>query len=770
MTDVLRESLGFDGILFTDALRMGALTQGYGGGEVAVLAIAAGSDVLLAPADIGESLEAVLEAVDSGRLTRARIDESVHRLLIAKARLGLHRTRTVDPRWVATVVGSGDHNAAARTASAGAITLVRDDAGAVPFGGGLRMLSVSFAREGDLLAGRTFNGTIRAFNGLTRTARVGPDTPWPVYDSLLQVAEEVDAIVVGAYLPPRSGAGATQLPLEFRTFLERAASAREDGFALISFGNPYLLTAVPRVGTYMVAWGDREHPQEAAARALVGAAAIGGRLPISIPPLHRIGTGLTRSALSDVAAVAAGEIDPLQEAGFIPGAVEAEEAETVTEPTGGPGRWMPADPLPECSSHPGSQIVLDVDPSDNADSFCRIGDIVATPREVDPTAVGMSPDSLAALDDFIAGALADSAASGASLAVVRRGQLVRLRGYGRLDWDPAAPPVTPASIFDLASLTKVIGTTSAAMVLAQRGAIDLDGRVVDYLPWWSAGDPRKGSVTLRHLLLHQAGLPPFRRFFLELEGREAYQEAIGALPLDYVPGDSTVYSDIGLMTLGFVVESVSDRPLDEFLRGEIWSPLGMVDTDFNPSEALWDRVATTEVDESFRGLQIHGEVHDENAHAIGGVVGHAGLFSSARDLAVFAQMMLDRGTAGACTADLGSGFPCHRARFRPVTVFQPGWVDAFTRRHSETSSRAMGWDTPSARSSAGDYFTHRAFGHTGYTGTSIWIDPTLDVAVVLLTNRVNPTRENTKHIPLRRGVHDRVAQAIVDRPILRREP
>ena len=382
----------------------------------------------------------------------------------------------------------------------------------------------------------------------------------------------------------------------------------------------------------------------------------------------------------------------------------------------------------------------------------------------------MSADSLAALDQFISAALADSAASGASLAVIRRGQLVRLRGFGRLDWDVAAPLVTPASIFDLASLTKVIGTTSAAMVLAQRGAIDLEGRVVDYLPWWSVGDRQKDSVTLRHLLLHQAGLPPFRRFFLDMEGREAYRDAIGALPLEYAPGDSTVYSDIGLMTLGFVVESVSGRPLDEFLKAEIWSPLGMDDTDFNPAEALWDRVATTEVDESFRGMQVHGVVHDENAFAIGGVVGHAGLFSSARDLAVFAQMMLDRGTVGACKADLGSGLPCHRTRFRPFTVFQPGWVDAFTRRQSETSSRAMGWDTPSARSSAGDYFTQRAFGHTGYTGTSVWIDPILDVAVVLLTNRVNPTRENTRHIGLRRGVHDRVARAIVDRPVFRREP
>ena len=157
-------------------------------------------------------------------------------------------------------------------------------------------------------------------------------------------------------------------------------------------------------------------------------------------------------------------------------------------------------------------------------------------------------------------------------------------------------------------------------------------------------------------------------------------------------------------------------------------------------------------------------MHDENAYAIGGVAGHAGLFSSARDLAVFTQMMLDRGVAAPCRADLGSGLPCHRPRFAPVSIFAQGWVDRLTRRQSPESSRALGWDTPSERSSAGDYFSARSFGHTGYTGTSLWIDPTQQLAVILLTNRVNPTRENGKHIPLRRGVHDRVARAIMDTP------
>ncbi|MGI9629111.1 MAG: glycoside hydrolase family 3 N-terminal domain-containing protein [Longimicrobiales bacterium] len=752
MTELLREDMGFDGLLFTDAMRMGAITEGYGGGEASVLSVEAGSDVVLAPADVDQTIDALIEAVESGRVTRERIDASVRRLLEAKARLGLHRTRTVDARWSARTVGSAANAAVARSVSEQAMTLVRDEAGVVPLGGSNGVLSVTYAGRSDLLAGRAFNATLRSYVPGVEAVRVGPDTPWSVFDSLLHAGGDSTVVVVGAYVSPRAGAGRTRLPLGFRTFVERFSSAYPDRFAFISFGNPYLLTAIPDVGSYMLAWGDREGPQAAAARALVGASPVSGRLPISIPPLHEIGDGLSRSAQPEMVAVDEGFIDPLQEAGFVPGARAGAAEEVSSGPTGGPGNWSAAPAPPNCDA---------VDGWD----FCREGEAIRSLQEVDPARVGMDADALAELDQFILDAVADSAASGAALAILRRGQLVRLRGFGRHDWDSLAPPVTPASIFDLASLTKVVGTTSAAVVLAQRGAIDLDDRVTDYLPWWGEGDSRKRSVTLRHLLLHQGGLPPFRRFYLEMEGREAYEEAIGALELEYAPGEQTVYSDIGLMTIGFVVEAVSGMGLDEFLGREIWRPLGLADTGFNPDQSQWDRVVTTELDEGFRGFKVHGVAHDENAYAIGGVVGHAGLFSSARDLAVFAQMLLDRGTVSPCSPEDLSGLPCNAARFQPVTVFSPGWVDRVSKRQSESSSRAIGWDTPSERSSAGDYFSERAFGHTGYTGTSIWVDPSLDLAVVLLTNRVNPTRENTRHVPLRRGVHDRAAQAIVDRPV-----
>jgi CubicO group peptidase (beta-lactamase class C family) len=209
-------------------------------------------------------------------------------------------------------------------------------------------------------------------------------------------------------------------------------------------------------------------------------------------------------------------------------------------------------------------------------------------------------------------------------------------------------------------------------------------------------------------------------------------------------------------------------PLDEFVRRNLFAPLGMRETLYNPlaqavalagssvqasdeSSPLFSRIAPTEVDTLFRRQHMHGRVHDENAFAIGGVAGHAGLFSSARDLAKFAQMLLNGGY------------------FDGRRLLSSETINMFTRQQSDASSRALGWDTPAQNSSAGDYFSESAFGHTGFTGTSMWMDPARNVFVILLTNRVNPTRENQKHVPLRRAISDAVNQAIVDMPVVKRD-
>jgi CubicO group peptidase (beta-lactamase class C family) len=334
---------------------------------------------------------------------------------------------------------------------------------------------------------------------------------------------------------------------------------------------------------------------------------------------------------------------------------------------------------------------------------------------------------------------------------------VRLRGYGQLA--PDGSPVTDSSIYDLASLTKVIATTSAVMLLVDRGRLDLDARVASYLPEWRGNDAR-ATVTLRNLLLHNSGLPAFAAFYRTARGREQFRAALATQQLATEPGSRTVYSDLGFILLGLIVEQVAGEPLDELLARELFRPLGLRETAYNPLLAPrpgtaappgrpWPlaRIAPTEQDTFFRHQRVHGVVHDENAYALGGVSGHAGLFSSARDLAVIAQLLLDRG------------------QYAGRRYLADSTVAGFSHRQSATSSRALGWDTPSPGSSAGDLFSSRSFGHTGFTGTSVWIDPERAVFVVLLTNRVYAGRENQQHAALRRAVADAVQRAIRDQPL-----
>ena len=731
MTELLREEMGFGGLLLTDALVMAALADRHGTGELAVLALEAGSDVLLMPTDVTEAIAAVVVAVDAGRVDPGRIRASARRVLETKARAGLHRGRMVDLDAVDDVVGSAAHLAFADTAAARSMTLLRDRAGAVPVDSTVtrRILSVTYARADNLVAGTAFDPALAGRVASLHRARIDPDTPAETYDSLRLRAQDVDLVLVSAYVPPRAGAGEVAAPDALADFIREVGQERP--LLVTSFGNPYLLVALPDAPAYLIAWGDREVSQAAAVRALFGETAIGGRLPISIPPFHTVGDGLTR-------------------------AVGDASAPTQTPSSG--------------AVTPGAAAVA----------------VSISELEADAGSAGMSSRRLRAVDYLVTEAIADGATPGAVVAVGRGGKLIRLRGYGRLDWDASAGPADASSIYDLASLTKVVGTTTAAMILVDEGRLDLDAAVVDYLPWWGRGGPSKAGVTVRHLLLHRAGLPPFRRFYLEMEGRSAYEDAIGDLPLEYTPGDRTVYSDIGLMTVAFIIEEVTGQGLDAFLEERVWDPLGMADTEFRPGSELRGRIAPTEVDTIFRDVHVHGVVHDENAYAIGGVAGHAGLFSTASDLSVLAQALLNGGRIEGCERgnepaagnepapgddpSPRAGMICAPGASGDVRLVSEATLRLFTERHDASASRALGWDTPSGRSSAGSYFTYSAFGHTGFTGTSIWIDSELDLFVVLLTNRVNPTRDNSKHVPLRRAVHDAAALAITDRDVRRREP
>ena len=351
-------------------------------------------------------------------------------------------------------------------------------------------------------------------------------------------------------------------------------------------------------------------------------------------------------------------------------------------------------------------------------------------------------------------------------AVIELGDAIRplwRQAFGRLRFEADAPAAAEDTIFDLASLTKVLATTTLVMQQVERGAIGLDDRVSEHVAAWQGAD--RVHVTIRDLLAHSAGLTAYVPFYREYQlGSEAlhrvrqrgespgegeltpaevraeFERAICRIPLDYAPGTKSVYSDLGFMLLGFILEGDVGLPARfDAMR----SHMGIVeDLEFNPS-ALWKpRIAPTEVD-SWRGRLLVGEVHDENAAALGGAAGHAGLF----------------GTAAACGQHA-----------RHMLQILDGKVGAFGRATEETfitrgsdvpgSSRALGWDTMLPGSSCGSRMSQRAFGHTGFTGTSLWIDPERGVYVVLLTNRVHPTRSNEAIKEVRPAVHDAVMDAL----------
>jgi len=327
----------------------------------------------------------------------------------------------------------------------------------------------------------------------------------------------------------------------------------------------------------------------------------------------------------------------------------------------------------------------------------------------------------------------DSAFPGAVIAVGRHDTVLLLSAVGHYGSDDPRP-VTPETVYDLASLTKVIGLTTACMILVGEGKLDLDAPVQRYVPGFRGTG--KERVTIRHLLTHSSGLPAWRPLYIEATTRATALALADTTALLRQPADTFVYSDLGAMVLTQAVEAITGQRLDSYLEPREFQPLGMTSTRFLPPPAWRDRIAPTE--RSQDGTIIRGTVHDENAWKLGGVSGHAGLFSTAPDLARFARWLLT-----AWRQDSGQ-------------------VRAFTKRQGipTGSSRALGWDTPSENSSAGTKLGAHAFGHTGFTGTSIWIDPDKDLFVILLTNRVNPTRENGRIARVRPRVADLVVDAL----------
>jgi len=373
-------------------------------------------------------------------------------------------------------------------------------------------------------------------------------------------------------------------------------------------------------------------------------------------------------------------------------------------------------------------------------------ELPADPMKLQPMDV-RSEAQLQPAFDVVETAIKDKAFPGATLAVGYRGK-VSLHSFGKLTYDAKSPDVSLKTMFDIASLTKVVATTTLVAKLAEGDfpvPIDLDAKVERYLPQW-AGGPQpewRHRVTVRHLLTHTSGLPPFKEYWRTSKSKQDTLGRIFAEPLDYEPGAKEVYSDLGIILMAEIIERLTGKSLDALAREFIFSPLAMSNSMYNPPRKIWPAIAPTEIDNQYRHHLIQGEVHDENAASIGGVSGHAGIFSTAPDLAAFCQMLLNGGTYA------------HQRILRRATI-----AEFTTPQQLSSGTRTLGWAAPTEGGSSGHFFSPHSFGHTGFTGTSIWIDPDRQLFVVFLTNRVYPTRENQKHIKVRPALHDAVMQSL----------
>jgi serine-type D-Ala-D-Ala carboxypeptidase len=337
-------------------------------------------------------------------------------------------------------------------------------------------------------------------------------------------------------------------------------------------------------------------------------------------------------------------------------------------------------------------------------------------------------------------AITQRAFPAASVAITHGGKLVALKALGRFTYEESSPRVDAESIFDLASVSKVVATTSMAMILYERGLLDLEMPVAGVLPEFAGEDSRRRQVTFRQLLAHSSGLPGYEKLFLRAKSKDDLLREALSVPLTNEPGSHAEYSDIGFILLGIALERIAGEPFDDFCRREIFGPLGMSHTTFNPPAGWKSRIVPTADDRTFRKRIIQGEVQDENASVLGGVAGHAGLFSTTADIAVFANTTLNGG----------------------ARIVRAHTLALFTKRQSSPTrtSRALGWDTPSTPSQSGKYLSQSSFGHLGYTGTALWIDSERQLSVTLLTNRTWPDCSNQAIKEIRPMFHDAVMEAL----------
>ncbi|MFZ9402765.1 MAG: glycoside hydrolase family 3 N-terminal domain-containing protein [Sediminibacterium sp.] len=665
---LLKTELGFKGIAVTDALDMKAISNYYPEGEANVQAILAGNDMLCLPGDIGQSIKKVKEAISEGRLSVKDIDSRVKKVLSAKFKYGLSQLKAIDTVNIIADLNQSVGNLKATMAKQ-SLTFVNANQ---------RPIIKKGQRIAYLVLNATTSNTISNALSVGYDATVffskGIDTNY--LQSIEKQLIDFDQVIVGVHSYNRKPANHFEIPNTILQFLNRPG---HESWTHIVFGNPYAVADFPGIKNILFAYEDNIHTENAAVLWLEGKIDAVGVLPVTVTQQMPYGLG------------------------------NSMPSKTVT-------------------------------------------------NSQNNTVTSIQIDKLNAIDSLVADAIKKKALPGCQVLVAKDNQIVFNKSYGTIAGE-GTPAVTNQTYYDLASVTKVSATTVAIMKLVEEGKVDIDKTIGDYLPWVKGN--AKANISLRDLLLHQAGLYPYIKFYEKLLNND------GSLNKDLVSSskDAThqqmitptkflvnywidsiqqqilrspvteagkyIYSDNDFIFLGWIVEKVSGMSLQSYTTKNFYEPLGMTSTGFLPlQKTTKENIAATELDNYFRNELIQGSVHDEGASTMGGIAGHAGLFSNATDLAKLYLMLLNEG------------------QYEGKKYLNASTIKKYTAYNTPNSRRGLGFDKPEKDNKnlkepyPSASVSSSTFGHTGFTGTCVWADPEHQLLYIFLSNRVFPTRDN----------------------------
>ena len=666
-TQLLKQNLGFKGLVVTDGLEMGALSTNISNEESIIRSIEAGADILLLPIDVVNAINSIKEAIDNGRLTEDRINHSVEKIWKMKKKMGLF----VDKGFpnldeIQDIVGIKVHKSLANKIAKESITLVKDEKKSIPIKpekiNKLAHIILSMDDEAkDYLSilSKDIKRTVKNSNEYFLNYSLDDS----LIDNFVDKVSKSDVIVVSNLVRIRMDKGISTIDKTHLQFLKKLKEKTSAPIIAIGFGSPYL-ESYNYVDSYLLTYGYGDLSIKAVGNALFGRSDISGRLPINLNQEYARGFGIDRDKRV-------------------------------------------------------SEFKKKVNSKYNLESAISI----------------------------IHRAIDDKIFPGAQIFISKNEDIILHSGFGRFAYEPDSRVVDTSSIYDIASITKVLSAVPLTMKLVEKRRLSIDNYVKEYYPEFQGGDKEK--VKISHLLTHSSGIEGYVKYF-EFPNMTIEENILNDIlrrDLKFSPGSKFEYSDLGFILLKNIIEKTNRSEFASLLSRWILRPLKMENTYYNPASSNLLNIVPTEYDSSFRKRMLKGEVHDENAYLMNGVSAHAGLFSNVWDIAIFAKLFLNEGVW------LGKRHLGY------------GTVNKFLRKQNKPygSDMALGWDTPSlSNSSAGDFFSDGSFGHLGFTGTSLWVDRNQNIIIILLTNRVYPSREDKGIKKVRRDFYNKVMEEIIN--------